>query len=39
MLGSPTFPFNEVMDGSFLGVSLRFEDLFDFIAALMYEFW
>ena len=27
MFGSPTFPFNEVMDSSFLGVSLGFEDL------------
>ena len=27
------------MDGSFLGVGLGFEDLFDFVTVLMFEFW
>ena len=39
IFGSPTFSFNEVMDGSFLGVGLGFEDLFDFLTVLMFEFW
>ena len=39
MFGSPTFPFNEVMDGSFLGDGLGFEDLFDFVMVLTFEFW
>ena len=35
---SPTFPFNEVMDGSFRGVGLGFGDLSDFVTVLMFEF-
>ena len=38
MFGSTAFPFNEVMDGSVLGIGLRFGNLFDFVAVLMFEF-
>ena len=39
IFGSPTFPFNELMDGSFLDVGLEFEDLFYFVTVLKFEFW
>ena len=39
IFASPIFPFNEVMDSSFLGVGLGFEVLFDLLTVLMFEFW
>ena len=39
MFMSPAFPFDEVIDSSFVGIGLSSEDLSDFIAVLMFEFW
>ena len=39
MFRSQALPFDEVMDSSFVGIGISFEDLFDSIAVLMFEFW